>query len=177
MTLSLNLPEVNESYQCGHFNVLHKRLEYNGEVIPGLITPCSKKVLHCLIVISDDPFQFLCVLLLTSAVANGTGQHRKRNSRILQILWGYHYSDAIISTMASQITSLTIVYSTVYSGVDQRKHQRSASLAFVWVTGVFPAEMASDANVIIIRIINNTTHTTCIRILWLVLLLFSHIPR
>ena len=33
--------------------------------------------------------------------------------------------------MASQITSLTIVYSTVYSGADQRKHQRSASLALV----------------------------------------------
>ena len=33
--------------------------------------------------------------------------------------------------MASQITSLTIVYSTVYSGADHRKHQSSASLAFV----------------------------------------------
>ena len=33
--------------------------------------------------------------------------------------------------MASQITSLTIVYSTVYSDADQRKHQSSASLAFV----------------------------------------------
>ena len=35
-----------------------------------------------------------------------------------------------MSTMASQITSLTIVCSAVYSGADQRKHQ-SASLAFV----------------------------------------------
>ena len=42
-----------------------------------------------------------------------------------------HYNDVIISAMASQITSLTIVYSTVYSGADQRKHQSSASLAFV----------------------------------------------
>ena len=33
--------------------------------------------------------------------------------------------------MASQITSFTIVYLTVYSGADQRKHQSSASLAFV----------------------------------------------
>ena len=33
--------------------------------------------------------------------------------------------------MASQITSLTIVYSTFYSGADQRKHQSPASLAFV----------------------------------------------
>ena len=30
-----------------------------------------------------------------------------------------HYSDVIMTTMASQITSITIVYSTVYSGVDQ----------------------------------------------------------
>ena len=36
-----------------------------------------------------------------------------------------------MGAMASQITSLTIVYSTVYSSADQRKHQRSASLAFV----------------------------------------------
>ena len=36
-----------------------------------------------------------------------------------------------MGAMASQITSLTIVYATVYSGADQRKHQSSASLAFV----------------------------------------------
>ena len=42
-----------------------------------------------------------------------------------------HYSDVMMGTMASQITSLTIVYSTVYLGADQRKHQSSASLAFV----------------------------------------------
>ena len=34
--------------------------------------------------------------------------------------------------MASQITTLTIVYSNVYLGTDQRKHQSSAWLAFVW---------------------------------------------
>ena len=43
-----------------------------------------------------------------------------------------HYNDVTMGAMASQITSLTIVYSTVYSGADQRKHQSSASLAFVW---------------------------------------------
>ena len=61
-----------------------------------------------------------------------------------------HYNDVVMSAMASQIFSftaiystiysikdlvkkhqlLTIVYSIVYSGVDQRKHQSSASLAF-----------------------------------------------
>ena len=42
-----------------------------------------------------------------------------------------HYCGVIMSTIASQITSLTIVYSTVYSGTGQRKYQSSASLAFV----------------------------------------------
>ena len=37
-----------------------------------------------------------------------------------------------MATIASQITSLAVVYSTVYSDADQRKHQSSASLAFVW---------------------------------------------
>ena len=42
-----------------------------------------------------------------------------------------HYDDVIMTMLASQITSLTVVYSIVYSGVFQRKHQSSASLAFV----------------------------------------------
>ena len=43
-----------------------------------------------------------------------------------------HYTDVIMGTIASQITSLTVVYSIVYSDADQRKHHSSASLAFVW---------------------------------------------
>ena len=60
--------------------------------------------------------QFVWPLLLHFYVANST-----------------HYSvnTVKISVMGSQITSLTIVYSTVYSGTNQRKHQSSASLAFV----------------------------------------------
>ena len=51
--------------------------------------------------------------------------------------------------MASHITSLMIVYSAVYSGKDQRKHQSSVSLAFVlgihlW-PAEFPAQMAINA--------------------------------
>ena len=38
----------------------------------------------------------------------------------------------IMGALASQINSLTIVYSTVYSDAYQRKHLSSASLAFVW---------------------------------------------
>ena len=43
----------------------------------------------------------------------------------------WHYSEVILGTVVSQITSISIVYSTICSGTDQRKHQSSASLAFV----------------------------------------------
>ena len=42
-----------------------------------------------------------------------------------------HYNDVIMGAIAPQITSLMVLYSTVYSDADQRKHQSSASLAFV----------------------------------------------
>ena len=44
-----------------------------------------------------------------------------------------NYNDVIMAEMASQSTSLAIVYSAVWSGADQRIHQSFASLAFVWV--------------------------------------------
>ena len=65
------------------------------------------------------------VLCMVSVVDN-----LPMSSELLHWHW-VHYSDVIMGTMASQITSLTIVYSTVLSDADQRKHQSSASLAFV----------------------------------------------
>ena len=52
-----------------------------------------------------------------------------------------------MSPMTSQITNLTIVYTSVYSSADQRKHHSSASLAFVReiLTGEFIAQRASNA--------------------------------
>ena len=48
--------------------------------------------------------------------------------------WGLtdnHYSDVIMSAMASQITGVSIVYLTVSLGADQIRHQSFASLAFL----------------------------------------------
>ena len=63
--------------------------------------------------------------------------------------WGcvryLHYNDVIMGAMTSQITSLTIVYSIVYSGADQRKHQSSMSPVFV--RGI-PAQSASNAEIV-----------------------------
>ena len=48
-----------------------------------------------------------------------------------ELWWEIHYSDVIMSMMVSQIAGVSIVYSNICSGVDQRKHQSSVSLAFV----------------------------------------------
>ena len=66
-------------------------------------------------------------------LVNGLEQKQRRSHFTMRK--PNHYDDDIMGAMASQITSLTIVYSTVYSGADQSKHQSSASLAFVWGTG------------------------------------------
>ena len=63
-----------------------------------------------------------------------TGSHGNIQRSRTSLQFTHHYSDAIMGPIASQITSLAIVYSTVYPGADQRKHQNSASLAFVrWI--------------------------------------------
>ena len=66
-------------------------------------------------------------------VASGEMNELSCNSHPrLSFIEGLHYGDVIMGAMTSQIISLTIVCSMVYSGADQRKHQSSASLAFVW---------------------------------------------
>ena len=59
---------------------------------------------------------------------NGCGL---QNGRCFCFGLNIHYGVVIMDTMTSQITSLTLVYSSVYTGADQRNHQSSASLAFV----------------------------------------------
>ena len=61
------------------------------------------------------------------------GRHRFREVGVT------YCGDVIMGAMESQITSFTIVYSTVYSGADQRKHQSSAPLAVVWGIHRWPA--------------------------------------
>ena len=70
------------------------------------------------------------------------GRHKKYISIPASIPWKphaltsldlEHYSDVIMGMMASQITSVSSVYTAVCSGADQRKYQSSASLAFMRV--------------------------------------------
>ena len=73
----------------------------------------------------------------------------QQSKNCVHISWDILYNDGIMGTIVSQITSLTIVFSTVYLDTDQRKHQSSASPAFLAgnspEAGEFPAQMASNA--------------------------------
>ena len=72
---------------------------------------------------------------ITYPFPNFKGRHcwLLRMGKLFHLTFYYgHYIDVIMTTMASQITSLTVVYSNVYSDAEQRKHQSSTSLAFVW---------------------------------------------
>ena len=73
----------------------------------------------------------LVCLILSIYQYNFHGNSGVQRIRILKKI-AHHCSDVMMDAMGSQIRSLTIVYSTVYSGADQRKYQSSASLAFVW---------------------------------------------
>ena len=80
----------------------------------------------------------LCFPKVSSVIAANVTHHIVRSWRVARDEWQkINYSDVIISVIASQITSLTIVYSTVYSGADQRsiKAPRHWSL---W--GEFPGD-------------------------------------
>ena len=60
-----------------------------------------------------------------------------------------HYGDVIMGVIASQITSLTVVYPTVYSDADKRKHQSSAPRHWpLW--GEFTVQMASNVEIVYI---------------------------
>ena len=101
--------------------------------------------------------QIVNLTIVYSIVYSDPDERKHQSSASLAFVWGIHrgpvnsphkwpvtrkmfpfddvimdnHIDVIMSAMTSQIVNLTIVYSTVYSDAYQRKHQSSASLAFV----------------------------------------------
>ena len=74
--------------------------------------------------------------MFSALVVYCEGIHRRKldslhKGLIMRIHDVWHYIDVIMATVAYQITSLTVVYSIVYSYADQGKHQSSASLVIV----------------------------------------------
>ena len=91
----------------------------------------------------------------------------ENNSNTQQIT-NFQYSDVVVSVMASQITGVSSICSTICSAADQRKHQSSASLALgnPPMTGGFPSHSASNAEIASIW----WRHHVCI-LLWMGLIL------
>ena len=68
-----------------------------------------------------------------------TGIYKTTKYICENLYFGYHYNDDIMSAIASQITSITIVYSTVYSGADQRKYSKLCVTDLcVWIIHRWP---------------------------------------
>ena len=96
-----------------------------------MLIPCIDRICSVRILSADTtqcPWRSYSVKSLRLIWRSARHLHRWNQTRIRSS----HYDDVIMGVMASQITSLTIVYWTVYSGADQSKRQSSTSLAFVW---------------------------------------------
>ena len=89
---------------------------------------CIYWFLERVIVLLIIPLLFSLQLTWTNCRINSQWFETAWHSRDFILM---HYNDVRMSASASPITSLMILYSTVYSDADRRKHQSSASLAFV----------------------------------------------
>ena len=97
---------------------------------------------------------YALVVLPLKHISVRKGLHNEY-SHVFHITWysfvgvAWHYSDVIMGAMAFHINSPTIVYSTVYSGADQRKKSELRVTGLCAgnspVTGEFPAQRTSNA--------------------------------
>ena len=86
-----------------------------------ILSNINTNVRYTLMICSLLPFSLAHLLKYICCVCIRQGTHTSHS----------HYGDVRMGAIASQITGLAIFYSAFYSGADQRKHQSSASLAFV----------------------------------------------
>ena len=113
--------DVN-THPCADLNKLPLKLRH-AWVITSYKTKLIWLLIHAYFLLLKNPLSFVsCKGYVKDKIPI---PHLKRG------ILSWHYSDVIMDVMASHITSLTIVYSTAYIRVDQRKLQSSASLAFV----------------------------------------------
>ena len=102
---------------------------------------CYHQFLKCFMCVLSKLYENMCYSVKNSDRIECQDMCKcVRNDSFAMVMWRQllisntiysYYTDVIMSLMASQITSLTIVYSPVCSGADQRKYQSFASLAFV----------------------------------------------
>ena len=91
----------------------------------------STQLIHWLLKYNRLSIIIFCRKIITALQFRSLMSWNERTKQATEDVKTNHYSDVIASAMASQITRVSIVCSNVWSGADQRKHQSSASLAFV----------------------------------------------
>ena len=88
-----------------------------------LLQSCAKPSIYIYMMLQQVKNTYICILTcilwfpLVNFKASRQGYVLRNLPSLIHPLG--HYSDVITGAMASQITSLTIVYSTVYAGADQ----------------------------------------------------------
>ena len=118
---------------------------------------------HGLFWIASKWLQHISILPDQCKMSNISAQHVFNSIRLVQHIWilsdqcnksEYHlisalYNDVIMSAMVSQITSLMIVYSTVYSRCRSKKPSKHRVTGLCKgnspVTGEFPAQRTSNS--------------------------------
>ena len=142
-----------------------------------LIILCDMITCHDLQIIHQIPwFQIYTVFsgnVILFAATNVSWFHQIDWCTIAHTI--YLYSDVIMAAMASQITRLTVVYSTVYSGADQRNHQSSATLAFVRIIHRWPVNSPHKWPVTRIFFHLMTSSCTMFDVLWFMLWYISNL--
>ena len=120
----------------------YKATKYYRMVVTSLVARRYTLFIISLLVDERCLAKYLCAYELSAGAPATQG---------ILVYSGCHYDDVIMGAMASLITSLTIVYSFVYSDADQRniKAPRHWPLCGEFTgTGEFPAQTASnEANV------------------------------
>ena len=98
-----------------------------------MVSPSAPQLIYIQGIVSHISLSLITSQFIVSQVVCCTPSDRSGQGNYYQYdqYRCFHYSDVIMSTIASLISSLAVVYPTVYSDADQRKHQSSASLAFV----------------------------------------------
>ena len=139
--------ELNEQMQISYFNklrpwqndhhladdtfrriFLNENLKMSLKISPKFVPEGAINIIHNMLINRCITDIYICCLIVTQLFSYSWWLAKLN---LLPPMGRSHYNDVIVDSMASQITSLTIVYSAVYSCADQRKHQSSASLAFV----------------------------------------------
>ena len=111
-----------------------------------IILSTIEYIQHAFLVVASCNYHYTSDVSMKMCGIKPNHTKTQQNTSWVHISWD-HYGDVIIGAIASQITNLTIVYSTVYSGADRRKHQSSASLDFVrWIHRWIPHTKANKAD-------------------------------